>query len=289
MKSKLIGSIIAGAIVIGGLFGTVSCTTKIPAGYVGVIYDMSGGVENKVLTQGWHIVSPAKHVTKYSVATTQAFLSKDPKEGSKDDNSFMIPTSDGKTVNVDLEFAYHFDSDKAPQTYTRFAGEDGKNIEETFIRGKMKAWSQEVSANFSVLDIYGSKRAELNKAVFDHVKKNFAEYGVVIDSVNFSRIGLDDQTEKAIQARINAQQELEKSKIEKQKAEIDAQKAIVEANGKAEVTRVGAEAEAKANQLKQSTLNDTIVKYEAVKKWDGKLPTYSGMGNSMIQLPTESK
>lgn len=119
------------------------------------------------------------------------------------------------------------------------------------------------------MDIYGSKRAELNKAVFDHLKKNFKEYGVIIDSVNFSKIALDEQTEKAIQARVNAQQELEKVKIDKEKAQLEADKKKIEAEGVAEVTRIGAEAESNANKLKQSTVTDTIVRYEAVKKWNG--------------------
>jgi len=288
MKSKRLGAIIAGVIVIGGLIGGFSSIHRIPAGYVGVIYNMSGGVQQNVFSQGFHFASPTQHVTKYSIATEQAFLAKGvDTDGDKDsdkDNSFSIPTSDGKTVNVDLEFSYHFDSQKLPTTFTQFKGQDGKTIENTFIKSKMKSWAQEVSADYSVIDIYGSDRAKLNRAVLDHTKKNFAPYGIVIDSVNFSRISLDDQTAKAIQNRINAQQDLETAKVAKQKAEVEAQKAVIEAQGKAKVTEVGAKAEADANKLKQSTLNNTIVQYEAVKKWDGNLPKVSGSSANILDV-----
>lgn len=276
MKKKKLGAIIAGVLVAGAIGYSAITTVRIKAGYVGIQYNMNGGIEKATLGQGWHFfIPPTKHIVEYPVATTQVFLSKNKKEGEEND-SFLIPTSDGKTVNVDLEFAYHFDEKKLPQTYTRFAGESAKNIEETFMRVKMKSWSQEVSSKFSVMDIYGSKRADLNTAVLDHARVNFAQYGIIIDSVNFSRIEPDAQTEQAIQSRINAEQELEKAKIDKEKAEIEAQKKKVEAEGTAEATRIGAEAEANANKLKQSTLNDTIVKYETVKKWNGSMPNVMG-------------
>lgn len=71
---------------------------KTPAGYVGVVYSPNGGVKENALNQGWHFVNPLYKVTEYTVATEQAYLSRDSKEGSKDDDSFYIPTSDG---NID--------------------------------------------------------------------------------------------------------------------------------------------------------------------------------------------
>ncbi|NCI19688.1 prohibitin family protein [Clostridium botulinum] len=285
MNKKFLSSLIAGVLVIGGVFTIFKSTERIKAGYVGVVYSMNGGVEDKTLSQGWHLISPFKKVVEYSVATEQAFLSKDKKEGSEDDDSFLIPSKDGKTLSVDMEFSYHFDNDKLPQTFTRFKGQKGKVIEQNFIKGKMKAYATEVSSKFSVLDIYGEKRSNLNKELYEYSKGKFKEYGIIIDSVNFTRINVDGQTNKAIQDRINAQQQLEKQKIELETAKIKAQKDKVDAESKAKVTEIGAKAEADANKLKQSTLNNTIVEYEKVKKWDGKVPQVQG-GNPILDMRT---
>jgi regulator of protease activity HflC (stomatin/prohibitin superfamily) len=289
MNKGFIGAIIAGVLVFGGAIGAVSCLERIPAGYVGVIYNMNGGIENNVLTQGWKFVPPNKHVTTYSVATEQAFLSKDGKEGNKDDDSFGIPTSDGKLLNVDLEFSYHFDSDKLPVTFSKFKGQSGKTIEDTFIRAKMKSWSGEVSSKFTVLEIYGEKRAELNKAVLDHVSKNFAEYGIVIDSVNFSRIGIDDATGKAIQDRVNAQQQLETLKIEKEKAQVEADRKKIEAQGNADATLITAKGQAQANKELQQSLTPELIQSKMIDKWNGTLPSVQGSSTPIIQLPTTGK
>ena len=223
-KKGLVGAIITGLAIVGGL---TICTEKIPAGYVGVVYNMNGGVTDEVLTQGFHVISPIKKVTEYSIAIEQGYLSKDEREGSKDDDSFNIPTSDGKTINVDLEYLYHFDQEKLSDTFTQFKGQDGTHIEETFIRGKLKAWAGEVSSTFSVIDVFGDKRAELNTAVKEHVSKQFEPYGIIIDTINFTRVETDAQTDAetraAIQKKVNAQQELELSKIELETAKVQVQ------------------------------------------------------------------
>ena len=76
--SKTIGGLLAGAVIVGGIIGGTICTERIPAGYVGVQYSVNGGVQDEVLTQGWHLVSPTKKVTLYSVAT-ETFVMSAPK------------------------------------------------------------------------------------------------------------------------------------------------------------------------------------------------------------------
>lgn len=273
MKNKMIGAIISGGVILGVLVCGIMSAHKIKAGYVGVVYSLNGGIKGEVLSQGLHFVNPLSSVREYSVATEQAYLSQDVKEGSKGDDSFTIPTSDGKTVNVDLEFSYHFDADKLPETFTKFKGQDGKTIEDTFIRGKMKAWTAEVSSTFSVIDIYGEKRAELNGKVLEHTKQKFDEYGIIIDSVNFSRIGLDDATAQAIQTRINKQQELETSKLEAEKAKIDAEAKITQA-----------EAQAKANEILSQSIDQSILQSKFIDKWDGKTPLVMGSDGNIMDI-----
>jgi regulator of protease activity HflC (stomatin/prohibitin superfamily) len=269
-------SIGAGILVVGvvfaGIMGFRACHI-IKTGYTGVIKSLDGGIRDYTLSQGFHLTNPFDDVEQYATSQQQGYLSKDSKEGSKDDESFLIPTSDGKTANVDMEYSYHFDVEKLPQTFTRFQGQDGKTIEQSFIRGKLKAWAGEESAEFSVMDIYGEKRSSLNAKVLEHVKDKFEEYGIVIDSVNFARIGLDDETNKAIQARINKQQELETAKLEAQKAEIDAKTKITQA-----------EADAKVNETKSTSISDKILQEKFLEKWDGHLPTVTGGNGTMMDI-----
>ena len=158
MKKGMIGGIVAGVLIAGALGVGIFCTEKIPAGYVGVVYNMNGGVDGETLQQGWHLVSPTKKVTSYSIGIEQSYLTAENKGDSKNDESFNIPTSDGKTVRVDLEFSYRFDEERVADTFVMFKGKSGEEIKNTFIKPKIVAWTQEVSANYPVTDIFGDKR-----------------------------------------------------------------------------------------------------------------------------------
>ena len=43
-KRGLVGAIAFAILIFGGLFLLFKCTTRIPAGYVGVVYNVRGGV-----------------------------------------------------------------------------------------------------------------------------------------------------------------------------------------------------------------------------------------------------
>lgn len=46
------------------------CLERVPVGYVGVVYS-ARGVEQNTLSQGWHFLSPMKHVSKFPISQQQ--------------------------------------------------------------------------------------------------------------------------------------------------------------------------------------------------------------------------
>ncbi len=282
-----VGAIIIGVIIVLAIIGIFTCTEKIDAGYVGVVYNMNGGVDGEVLTQGWNIVSPTKKVTAYSIALEQSYLTSEKKGDSPKDESFNIPTSDGKTVKVNLEFSYKFDVEKVTDTFIQFKGKSGDEIKDTFIKPKIVAWTQEVSANYPVTDIFGDQRTKINAELDTYLKAKFEPYGIIIDTVNFTDISVDDETAAAIQKKVTAQQELELAEIEAQTAKIQAEKdkevALIQAEkeravAEIEATKVltQANAEAEANRIVAQSLTSELIEKIKLDKWDGKLPTVTG-------------
>lgn len=170
--SGKIGAIVLAVLLVFCVIAGITCLEKVPAGYVGVVYNMNGGVDGEVLTQGWHLVAPTKKVTTYSIGIEQSYLTSDNKGDSKQDESFSIPTSDGKTVRVNLEFSYRFDEARVASTFVMFKGKSGEVIKDTFIKPKIIAWTQEVSANYPVTDIFGDKRAVINAELDTYLKKS---------------------------------------------------------------------------------------------------------------------
>ena len=297
MSKSSIGAVIFAVFLVLAILCAVICLEKIPAGYVGVVYNMNGGVDGEVLTQGWHVVSPTKKVTTYSIGIEQSYLSSEKKGDSKEDESFSIPTSDGKTVRVNLEFSYRFDEARVADTFIRFKGKSGESIKDTFIKPKIVAWTQEVSANYPVTDIFGDKRTQINAELDEYLKSKFDKYGIIIDTVNFTDISVDDETAAAIQKKVTAQQELELAQVEAQTAKVQAEKdkqvaqiaaetKIIDANAQADAIRIAAEAEADANRKIAQSLTDELIQYTYAQAWDGQLPKITNGGATIIDAAT---
>lgn len=284
MKNKFLIGLLAGIVTLGATL------SKVPVGYVGMVYS-ANGVEDKPLQQGWHIVAPWKKITDYNISLEQAFLSADGREGSRENESFNIPSKDGKMVNVDFEFSYKFNEEQIVEIYKTFRGKSVETIKDTFMRAKIKAWASEISSKYTVIDIYGDGRIKLNQDVFKHLKEKFEVYGIEIESANFSRIKVDPETEKAIQENINAKQALVKTKLRIESETIETEIAKKEAERKKVEIDLNnykvisiAEAEAKANNLRNKTITPEMIELEKIRKWDGKLPTYQGNGSSIVNF-----
>ena len=294
MRKGFVGAVILVILIVIALILVGICTERIPTGYVGVVYNMSGGVDGEILSQGWHVVTPTKKITTYSIGIEQSYLSAENKGDSPKDESFSIPTSDGKTVRVNLEFSYRFDEERVAETFTRFKGKSGEDIKDTFIKPKIIAWTQEVSANYPVTDIFGDKRTQINAELDTYLREKFNPYGIIIDTVNFTDISVDDETAAAIQKKVNAQQELELANIEaetaqvqaekdKKVAQIQAEKEIIDAEAKARATLIAAEAEANANKQIAASLTDELIEKIKYERWNGELPKVSG-GTSIVDI-----
>ena len=295
-KAGIFGAVILGVILVVIFVCVITCITRVPAGYVGVVYNMNGGVDGEVLSQGWHIVSPTKKVTTYSIGLEQSYLVSGEKGDSKNDESFKCPTSDGKSVTVELEFSYRFDEARVAQTFVTFKGKNGETIKDTFIKPKVSAWTQEITALYPVTDIFGDKRTDINAHLDTYLREKFDQYGIIIDTVNFTNIDVDPETAAAIQKKVNAQQELELANIEAQTAQVQANKekevaqisaetAVIEANAEADVLRIQSEAEAEANRVIAASLTSELIEKIMYERWDGRVPTVNGGTNSIISFP----
>ena len=87
-----------------------------------------------------------------------------------------------------------------------------------------------------------------------------AELGFIIADVTFGNPDLDEETQKAIDARVKAAQELEKLKLDKQIAKENAEKQKIEAEGNAVVRLTNAKSEADANKLLQQSITDELIR-----------------------------
>ena len=291
----IVGAVVSAVVILGIIIGLFACTEKIPAGYVGVVYNMNGGVEDEVLTQGFRVVAPTKKVTLYSIALEQSYMTDGDQGDSPDDESFEIPTKEGASLDVDVAFSYSFELTEVPKTFTRFRGQSGKEILKSFIKPKMQAWIKEITPDFAMIDIVSKQRGMVNATLTEKLKERFAKYGIVIDNVALADVRPDEETDKAIKEKIKAQEALETAKVtaekdkveanrDKEVAEINAEKAKIEAQGKADARKIEAEGEAAANKMISDSLSDKLIENKKIDKWKGDVPKVQGSNATIVDV-----
>lgn len=287
-KKGLIGAISLGAVLIFALIMVVICMVKVPAGYVGVVYSMNGGVQDQVLSQGYHLIAPGKKVTTYTVGLEQSYITAGDQGDSDRDESFTASSSEGKAITIDMTFTYQFDPERVNDIFTKFKGQPGKAVRDSFIKPNIISWTKEIVAGYKVSDIIGSKRADINAALTEYLSNKFESYGIIITNVSLINLEVDEETRAAINEKITAQQKQETQTIENQtaidKAEADAQVKRTQAQAEADAMLIEAEATAKSNKMISDSLTTELIESQKIEKWSGDVPVVQGSGASIIDV-----
>ena len=259
-KAGCLGSIITGLVIFIAAFCVLFCVEKIPVGYEGVVYSMAGGVEDKTLTQGWHIVSPTKKVKEFTVANEHLILTKDEREGSKGDDSFKVATLDDASISISFQMSYRYKSDEIVDTYKKFKGMDGEDIVENRVKAVLKSKISEITTDYSMMEIYSGNRSEINNKITEYLNNEFSySYGIEVLDASIIDVHPDDKLQEAIDARVKAVQEKQQAVAEQEKVKVEAETAMIKAENEAAIKLLEAEAEAKANKLLAESITDELV------------------------------
>lgn len=274
--------------------------TRIGPGHVGIVVNNAGsqrGVADYTPTTGWVFYMPGKTtVMEYPTFIQTAKWTASTHEGSDNDDSITFTTAQGIPVNVDVSFSYHLESDKVPSFYVQFRSDDLTSFTEGFLRNVARDELNRVGGTVPVETVMGNNGPFL-QSVQDAIQKKVGQYGVVIDQ--FGLIGSPrppKQIVDSINNKVEAEQIAMQKENEVKQAAADAQKAvataqgyaqahIAQAEGDAKATLINAEAQAQANQKLAASITDTLVRYEAVQKWNGTQPQVMGSGGLLFNIP----
>lgn len=284
MKKGLIGAILTAVIIIIGFFCMIGCIEKVPVGYEAVVYNMNGGVSGETLTQGWHIVSPTKKVKEFTISNEQLILSQDSREGSEEDESFKVSTSDDAMLAISFQMSYRFKSETLVDTYKKFKGMDGEAIINNRVKTVLKSKVSEVTTDYSMMDIYSGNRNEINNKLTAYLNEEFGEaYGIEVLDASIIDVHPDDKLKEAIDNRVTALQQKQQAQAEQETAKVQAETALIKAQNEADIKVMEAEAEAKSNSLKASSITPELIQMkEAEARLKHGWVTVQGAGNTVV-------
>ena len=184
----------------------IICLTRIKVGYVGVVYSAKG-VEQNTLPQGWHWLSPLKHVKQFPVSQQQIVFSDDPSDYNTDEHAdwHIDAPANGGMVGINLTVNYNFLPDRVVSLYEKFNGMDGEAIVEGRVQNSIIAYVKEVTPRYSVMDIYSDKKSEVNKAITDYLNEKLStEYGINVSSALIIDVELDSALQEKVRAKEQA-------------------------------------------------------------------------------------
>lgn len=261
MRNGFIGGLIAAVLLIVGLMGAVMCLERIPTGYVGVVYSMNGGIQDEVLTQGWHLVSPTKKVKEFTVGNEQLVLSKDSRDGSEGDDSFAVATADNANIDISFQMSYRYDQSRVVETYKNFKGMSGADIVNSRVRTVLKAKISEITTDRSMMDLYSGNRNAVNTALTEFLNSELHEqFGIEVIDASIIDVHPDDQLQKTIADRVTALQKKQQAEAEQETIKVQNETKILQAQAEAEAKQIAAEAEAKANATIAASISEPLLK-----------------------------
>ena len=276
------GLIILIAAVILVLLVATTCTATVQTGYTGIVTTF-GKVEDVTLEAGLHFKSPFQRIIpmdnreQKSTFNTEAF------------------SSDIQQVQITGSINYAINKSTAMNLFK----EVGTDYFNKLVYPRMLEITKGVFSKYTAENLVAN-RQKLSESIREGLDNELDEYGINVISVSIENLDFTDAFTDAVEAKQVAAQKKLQAEIEQNQmtmetqqqaerkrinAEAEANVAKINADADAYALQVRSEAEAEANKKIAESLTENLIRFNEIKNWDGKLPTYmSGQGGTTIPV-----
>lgn len=169
-------------------------------------------------------------------------------------SQLIVPTREGLSINAELSLLYHVNPDSVKKVYVMF----GQNYQEVAIMTNFRATTREITAKYYATELYSTEREKIEQVIKQQMIVAVEKYGFVIDAVLLKDIVLPDQISKAIQNKVQAQQEAMQMEYVILKQQKEADRIVVEAEGIK-----------KAQQIINEAMTPVALKYKYIDMMKG--------------------
>lgn len=180
-------------------------------------------------------------------------------------------SSDLQQVKIDLRVLYRVPEAAVVQIYREFAGDPFDSL----IAPRVQEAIKEVTALLTAEQIVKSREDIKKKALASATQKIGSL--LIVEDIVVRDINLSNELEKAIEAKMVAEQQANQARFTQVQTQVEAETAVIGAKGEAEAIRVRGEA------LRQSP---AYLRWRIVERWNGRSPMVvpSGADNTGAAL-----
>lgn len=265
---------------------------NIRPGYVGIVFDkLTHNVTTGALEPGWAFINPfTQAIQEYPVTIQNYSMVQKGSEGStQGDDSIKVQSNEGQQLNLDVVIQYKVKREEAAILYQDWGGAGIEVVEDRVVRQYTRSQVPVIAAKYGWEGITASKRGDIAAEVEQILKTEFSLRHLELISFGIREVHLTESLQKALDIKIQAQQQAEQQKYQLEQARTKAEQDKVEAEGKANATKAQAEGEAQsiriraqaqteANKMLAESLTADLIRYQQMQRWDGKLPLMQGTG-----------
>lgn len=252
-----------GSLILGGSLLHSCGFETIATGHRGIFVKF-GEIQGEPVKEGFYTYNPfTTDLVEISVRETKL------------DGSANCFTKDTQHVGIRFAISFYPDPGKVAAIYKQFGSKDW---EQTIIAPVALSTVRDAIGRYVADDLVGKLEVAKNDAESE-LRTKLAERDIIVTRLDFTSLDFDAGYKQAIESKVIAVQKAAEAKNK-----------TVEIEEMAKQSIISAEAEAKSMQIRSQALsqNKGLVEYEAVQKWDGKLPQYM-MGNSVPFVKLEAK
>jgi len=242
------------------LFLFLFCIRSVGAGQVGIITRF--GEVNRTQASGIAVKLPwpIERLVKMDIRV------------QKEEQESAAATGDLQDVKATLALNYALEGSEALKVFKEL-GTDYKNrIVIPAVQESFKA----ASAGYTAQQLI-TQRAEVKGKAFEVIKDRLEKYGIRVVDLNITNFQFSAEFNAAIEAVQVANQNVAKARQELETTKVEAEKTVAAATAAAE-----------AQRLQQQTLTPELLQKQAIEKWNGVLPVYSGAnGGLFFNIPAQ--
>ena len=287
---------------IGGYIG-IACGIAVAIAFITVIFGswytvdqtergvlLSNGAFLEVVQPGLHFKWPwVQSISKVDMQTHK-WESPSNADGS---GSMEAYSADQQPAHIRVSVTYHIAQDKVAETYSRFGGDVAAAVDRLVTPHVYER----------VKDVFGQYTAQ--RAITDRAKLNADSTAAIIESIAYDPIFIIESVQieditfspdyiKSVEARMQAEVQVQQQQQMLAQEKIKADIAVTQANGRAnsvvaeakaaaDATVLKGNAEATAIKAKADALasNSNLIALTVAEKWNGQLPATMVPGSSV--------
>jgi prohibitin 2 len=231
--------------------------TIVEPGHRGIVVQL-GEVKPTVLSEGFHFKIPfIQEIIPVEVRVQKA------------ESEEITSSKDLQVVNTIIAVNYRLDPNDVNKLYQDVGLSFKERVVDPAIGESLKA----VTAQYTAEELI-SKRSEVSQKVKETLSKKLSTYYMILDGINITEFKFSSEFNQAIEQKQIAEQQALKANLDLQRIEVEAKQKIEQAK-----------AEAESLKLQKDQITPELVELrkieaqlEAIKKWDGKLPSVTGTG-----------